>query len=107
MADPKSPTRSVVRGVESDRGRVGVLHGDEDLWEIFIHASRVLDQAAGLYDAAGLSAPVVGDDDAFNVAWRACEKAQAHYVKTVTEAITARKAVDAEKPRPQGPAKQT
>jgi len=88
----KSSSRSVARGVEADRGQVGVLHGDEDLWEIFIHASRLLDQAAGLYDAAGLSAPVAGEDDAFNVAWRACEKAQSDYLTLITEASRARKA---------------
>jgi hypothetical protein len=103
----KAQLRSVGRGVEDDRGQLGDLHGDQDLWEIFIHASRLLDQAAGLYEAAGLSAPVAGEDDAFNVAWRACEKAQAHYVKTVKEAIAAQKAAEAEKRKPQGPAKRT
>jgi hypothetical protein len=88
----KASLRSVSRGVEADRGQIGVLHGDQDLWEIFIHASRLLEQVTGLYEAAGLSAPDAPEDDPFDVAWRACEKAQAHYVKTVTEAITARKA---------------
>jgi hypothetical protein len=88
----KDSFRSVARGVESDRGQVGVLHGDQDLWEIFVHAGRLLEQVIGLYEAAGLSAPTAPDDDPFNVAWRACEKAQSDYLTMITEAARARKA---------------
>jgi hypothetical protein len=91
----KASFRSVARGVEAHRGQLGVLHGDQDLWEIFIHASRLLEQVIGLYEAAGLSPPAAPDDDPFDVAWRACEQAQADYVKTVTEALTAQKAASA------------
>jgi len=87
----KASHRSVARGVEADRGQPGVFHGDEDLWEIFIHAGRLLEQVIGLYEAAGLSAPAAPEDDPFDVAWRACEKAQTRYLKTVFEAAQARK----------------
>ncbi|MHB8588143.1 MAG: hypothetical protein ACYDA0_04720 [Candidatus Dormibacteraceae bacterium] len=88
----KASFRSVARGVEEDRGQLGNLHGDQDLWEIFVHAGRLLEQVIGLYEAAGLSAPPVGDDDAFNVACGVSEKAHDLYVKTVLEAISAQKA---------------
>lgn len=88
----KAHFRSVPRGVESAMDRAAVQHGDMDLGEMFVHAGRLFDQASGLYEAAGLSSPVVGEDDPFNVAWHMGEKAHAQYVKTVKEAIRARKA---------------
>lgn len=86
----KRSHRSVERGVETDRGPAGVFHGDEDMWEMFIHAGRLLEQTAGLYEAAGLSAPEAPNDDAFNVAWRLCEKTQRESIEAIEKAVKAR-----------------
>jgi hypothetical protein len=96
----KASVRSGARGVEADRGKAGVFRGDQDIWEIFIHAGRLLEQVIGLYEAAGLSAPAAPDDDPFDVARRACEKAQTRYLKTVFEAARARKAAASDKSEP-------